>query len=175
MTRMLARKATRQIGLPNRSFVADQADVQGGTQLLCGSMLAGVAIGHVGTGSAEAGACSYDSMRQVTHRLACMLMLDPVMRFNKLVAEGRFTQRFGVLRARREGRASAVARVAIVRIARLHTGIGLPRRLPTEAPGTALVRLADQVSYAARLKPGETNPSGLRQRLLQVISGIPSG
>ena len=175
MTRMLARKAIRQIRLPNRSFVVDQADIEVAAQLLCGSMLAGAAIGHAGTGSAQAVDCGNDGKRQATHRHACMLMLDPVMRFNKLVAEERFAQRFGVSRACRKGRAGAVARAAIAQIAGPHTGIGVPDRLPIEAPGTALTRLADRVSHAARLNQRKTNPSGLRRRLLQVISGIPSG
>ena len=90
MTRMLAYEATRrETGHSLCGFVTNRANLEHGAQMLFGSMLAGMAISHTGTGSAHAVARALGGKYGVPHGLACALMLEPVMRFNQPVAEDR--------------------------------------------------------------------------------------
>lgn len=170
MTRMLAYEATRRIGHSLREFVANRADLEHGAQMLFGSMLAGMAISHTGTGSAHAVARALGGKLGVPHGLACALMLEPVMRFNQPVAEERFAELAIALGAARDGTASTLAAAAIKRVVALRAAVGLPSRLPIEVLEPDLAELALRSAENAGPNPRKTSPADARDLLLQVIA-----
>lgn len=170
MTRMLAYEATRRIAHSLRDFVANRADLEHGAQMLFGSMLAGMAISHTGTGSAHAVARALGGKFGVPHGLACALMLEPVMRFNQPVVEERFAELALALDAGREGTASTLAQAAIEQVAELRAAVGLPSRLTIEASEPDLAELAIRSAENAGPNPRKTSPADARILLLEVIS-----
>lgn len=130
MTRMLAFEAMRRVGQAIERFVADPGNHELGGQMLFGSMLAGMAISHTGTGAAHAVARAIGGRYDVAHGLACGVLLEPVMRFNLEVAQARFAEIAQALGLSAVGQSEEhLAKAAITRVAQIREAVGLPRRL----------------------------------------------
>jgi alcohol dehydrogenase class IV len=171
LTRLLAFEAVRRIGKAIEEFVVDPGQLEAGAQMLFGSMLAGMAISHTGTGAAHAVARAIGGKYEVAHGLACGVLLEPVMRFNLSVAAERFAELADALGARVADRSNdSLAEATIARVAEIRESAGLPRRLPIEVPESALAELAEWAAKSSGPNPRKTTRTDAQRLLKQVVT-----
>ena len=118
-----------------------------------GSLLAGIAFAHVGVGAVHAFAYPLGGEFHLAHGLTNTLMLPYVMRYNILGCPGKFAQMAKAFGERVEGISELVgAEIAVRYVERLSDDLRVPRRLrDVGIPEDAIPRLAEAAMKVTRL------------------------
>lgn len=162
---LFALEAMRLIARNIRPFVANPENQHAATQMLLGSMLAGLVISNTGTGNDHALARALGGLCDVAHGTATALLLPEVLRFNASAQPERFGQIAEAMDIPTRGTPREVAKTLIDEISFLLDELGVPRRLSDV--GVQEEHIPDLVNVA--LKNVGPNPRRTNARDLEAI------
>ncbi len=129
MSDLFALEAMRLIAQNIRPFVANPENLNASTQMLTGSMLAGLVISNTGTGNDHALARALGGLCDVAHGTATALLLPEVLRFNASAQPERFEQMANAMGISTAGTPRENAHVLVEEMSALLDELGVPRRL----------------------------------------------
>jgi alcohol dehydrogenase len=164
-----ARRAIRAIGSALERAYTDGSDLTARTEMLYGSLCAGLAFGNAGTAGAHALQYPIGAATATPHGLGVGLLLPYVLGYTAPACGEKLAE------VARELGAEPTAQAAIAEIARLAGAVGVPRTL--HAIGVredALPKYAEQAATISRLagnSPRELEAGGLLEILHSAYSG----
>ena len=126
---LFALEAMRLIAQHLRPFVANPENQHAATQMLIGSMLAGLVISNTGTGNDHALARALGGLCDVAHGTATALLLPEVLRFNASAQPERFLQIADAMGLPRGATPRETAEILVEEISHMLDELGIPRRL----------------------------------------------
>lgn len=162
---LFALEAMRLIAQNIRPFVANPENQHAATQMLLGSMLAGLVISNTGTGNDHALARALGGLCDVAHGTATALLLPEVLRFNASAQPERFRQIAEAMGVPTTGTPREIANTLVDEISYLLDELGVPRRL--RDVGVQESHLPDLVQVA--LKNVGPNPRRTNAKDLETI------
>lgn len=169
LSAMFSQEAVRLIGKSLRQAVNHGSDLNARTDMLLGSLLAGIGLANAGVTAAHSLAYPMGGRYGVPHGVANALLLPAVMEFNALSSREKFAQIAAWMGENVQGlsvREAAVLAVESVR--RLAKDLEVPQRLSDLGiPQAAIPGMAEEAMKVAR--PLENNP---RPVSLQEAIGI---
>jgi alcohol dehydrogenase len=164
-----ARRAIRAIGSALERAYVDGTDLSARTEMLYGSLCAGLAFGNAGTAGAHALQYPIGAATATPHGLGVGLLLPYVLSYTAPACAGKLAE------VARELEVEPTASAAIAEIARLSAAVGVPCTL--EAIGVneaALPEYAEQAASIRRLagnSPRELDADGLLEILRSAYAG----
>lgn len=126
---VFALEAMRCIAPNLRPFVANPENQYAATQMLLGSMFAGLVISNTGTGNDHALARALGGLCDVAHGTATALLLPEVLRFNASAQPERFRQMAEAMGLSTKGTSRELANRVVDEMSHLLDELGIPRRL----------------------------------------------
>jgi len=158
MSEMFSEEAIRRIGESLRQAVDQGSDLNARTQMLFGSLLAGVGLANAGVTAAHSLSYPMGGAYRVPHGVANALLLPAIMEFNAFSSLGKFAGIAEMLGEKVGGLSQREAAVLAVKtVKRLSEDIGIPQRLSDLGiPETAIPGMAEEAMKVAR--PLENNP-----------------
>lgn len=166
---LFALEAMRLIAQNIRPFVANPDNQHATTQMLLGSMLAGLVISNTGTGNDHALARALGGLCDVAHGTATALLLPEVLQFNASAQPEKFRQIANAMGVSTNGTPREIARELVDEISHLLDELGVPRRL--SEVGVQESHIPDLVQVALRNvgpNPRRTSAQDL-ERILRTI------
>lgn len=166
---LFALEAMHLIAHNIRPFVANPDNQHATTQMLLGSMLAGLVISNTGTGNDHALARALGGLCDVAHGTATALLLPEVMRFNASAQPEKFRQIASAMGISINGTTREIAEQLVDEISHLLDELGVPRRL--SEVGVQESHVPDLVQVALRNigpNPRRTTAQDL-ERILRAI------
>lgn len=145
---LFALEAMRLISQNIRPFVANPANLNAATQMLLGSMLAGLVISNTGTGNDHALARALGGLCDLAHGTATALLLPEVLAFNASARPERYMQIAQAMGLPAGGNPRDVAHSVVQEISYLLDELGIPRRLGEV--GVLESQIPDLVQVAAK-------------------------
>jgi len=167
---LFALEAMRLIGQNIRPFVANPDNQFATTQMLLGSMLAGLVISNTGTGNDHALARALGGLCDVAHGTATALLLPEVLRFNASAQPERFRRIAEAMNVSTAGTPREIAKRLTDEISCLLDELGVPRRL--RDVGVHEDHIPDLVQVALRNvgpNPRRTNAQDLENILRTIL------
>ncbi|PSH60858.1 iron-containing alcohol dehydrogenase [Phyllobacterium sophorae] len=171
-----ALRAISCIGPNLDTAVRDGQDKEARSQLMLGSLLAGLAFGTAGTAAAHALQYPVGALTHTPHGVGVATLMPYVMEFNRPACEEEMAQIARALGAGKAGMPVAeLASLAIEAVQSLFTAIGIPRSLAELGlPNSKLQWTAEQAATATRLV--KNNPRALDvDSLFQIASAAFAG
>ncbi len=130
LTDPLAAEAVRLIGRSLERAVAQGDDIAARSDMLYGSLLAGMAMANARLGAVHGLAHPLGARYRIPHGVVCGLLLPHVMAYNLPYAAGKYARAAGLLGLDTRGLEDAVAgERAVERVRALLAAIGIPARL----------------------------------------------
>jgi len=158
ISEMFSLEAIRLIGKSLRQAVDHGSDLNARSNMLLGSLLAGVGLANAGVTAAHSLAYPLGGIYRVPHGVANALLLPAVMEFNALSCAEKFAriaQEMGEKVDELSAREAAI--LAVESVKRLAKDIGVPQRLSDIGiPKPAIPGMAEEAMKVAR--PLENNP-----------------
>jgi len=153
ITDLLAFKAMELLSKYLRMAYAHGENLAARSNMMEGSLLAGIAFANAGVGAVHAFAYPLGGEFHLAHGLTNTLMLPYVMRYNILGCPSKFAQMAKAFGEKVEGISELVgAEIAVRFIERLSDDIRVPRRLrDVGIPADAIPRLAEAAMKVTRL------------------------
>jgi alcohol dehydrogenase class IV len=161
---MLAREAMQLIAKNIRTAYADGSNLEARSNMLEGSLLAGMAFCTAGVTAVHAFAYPIGAEFHIPHGVANSIMLTPVMEFNKVGSEDRFSRIAGCLGENTDGLSTGQAADAAVEAMRsLAADLNIPGHLSEFGiKDENIPELAEGVMKVTRLLAN--NPRDLSQK-----------
>ncbi|QRM32407.1 iron-containing alcohol dehydrogenase [Microvirga sp. VF16] len=172
----LALRAISCIALNLETAVRDGQNAEARSQLMLGSLLAGMAFGTAGTAAAHAIQYPVGALTHTPHGVGVAVLMPYVMEYNRKVCGhelAAIAETFGVSTA--ETCSSAKADAAIEAVASLFAKIGIPATLAELGiPETEMRWTAEQAMSAARLIKNNPRPLDV-EALFQIVTAAFAG
>jgi alcohol dehydrogenase len=158
MSEMFSLGAIDLIGKSLRQAVDRGSDLQARSNMLLGSLLAGIGLANAGVGAAHSLAYPLGGVFHISHGVANALLLPAVMEYNAFHSLEKFAKIAERMSQRVEGLPMREAAVlAVEAVKRLAQDIQVPQRLSDLGiPRSALPEMAEEAMKVAR--PLENNP-----------------
>jgi len=158
ISEMFSIEAIRRIGKSLRQAVDNGSDLSARSNMLLGSLLAGIGLANAGVTAAHSLAYPLGGIFRVAHGVANALLLPSVMEFNVFSCPEKFGKIAEALGEKVEGlsvREAAIRAVDLVK--RLAKDLGVPQRLSDLGiPAAAIPGMAEEAMKVTR--PLENNP-----------------
>jgi alcohol dehydrogenase len=124
----MAEKAMELIGRSIRSFVANRADIEAASDMLLGSMFAGIAFSWARLGNVHAMAHPLGGFFNIPHGIANAVLLPVIMEYNALADRGKYEKIFNYIKdgKRIQG---FTPDVLVNEIKQLSAELGIPKNL----------------------------------------------
>lgn len=169
-----ALEAIRLISSALPRAVNDGTDLDARSDMMLGSVIAGLAFGVAGTAAAHAIQYPVGALTKTAHGLGVAALMPYVMRFNKASCTEAFAQ-IGRAMGVTEAPADAMADAAISKVSDLFASIGIPETLAQLGLDEArLDWVAEQALGAKRLienNPRPLTPDGLKELVQAAFHG----
>jgi len=155
---MVASKAIAMIGANLKQAVEDGNDITARTNMLMGSLLAGIALANAGVGAVHSLSYPLGGNFRVPHGVANGLLLPYVMRFNIKHCAAKYAETANLLGEHTRGlKHNQAAEKAIIFVERLMQETGVPTKLG--ALGISREHFPEMASGAMKVtRPLENNP-----------------
>lgn len=158
ISEMFSVEAIRQIGKSLRQAVNHGSDLPARSNMLLGSLLAGIGLANAGVTAAHSLAYPLGGIFRVPHGVANALLLPPVMEYNVFSCEEKFAKISEAMGEKVEGLSVREAAIlAVDTVKRLAKDLGVPQRLSDLGiPEPAIPGMAEEAMKVTR--PLENNP-----------------
>ena len=158
MSEMFSKEAIRLIGKSLRQAVNHGSDLPARSNMLLGSLLAGIGLANAGVTAAHSLAYPLGGVYRIPHGVANALLLPAVMEYNVFSCVEKFAWIAGGMGEKVEGLSVKEAAIlAVESVKRLARDIEVPQRLSDLGiPKTAIPGMAEEALKVAR--PLENNP-----------------
>ncbi len=169
MSDLFALEAIRLIAAHLRPFVANPENAQAASQMLTGSMLAGLVISNTGTGNDHALARALGGLCDIAHGTATALLLPQVLAFNAIAQPERMRHIAQAMGLSTAGSAREISEWLVQDIDTLLDELHIPRKL--SELGVQQAQIPDLVQVALKNvgpNPRRTNAADL-ERILRTL------
>ncbi|MDP3040611.1 MAG: iron-containing alcohol dehydrogenase, partial [Deltaproteobacteria bacterium] len=158
LSAMFSQEAIQLIGKSLRQAVAQGSDLNARSNMLLGSLLAGIGLANAGVTAAHSLAYPLGGVYRVPHGVANALLLPAVMEFNAFSCPEKFAQIAAWMGENVQGLSVKKAAVlAVESVKRLAKDLEVPQRLSDLGiPQLAIPGMAEEAMKVAR--PLENNP-----------------
>jgi alcohol dehydrogenase len=158
ISEMFSVEAIRRIGNALRQAVDNGSDLNARSEMLFGSLLAGIGLANAGVTAAHSLAYPLGGIYRVPHGVANALLLPAVMEYNVFSCMEKFSRIADAMGEKVEGLSVREAAIlAVEKVKRLARDLGVPQRLSDLGiPQPALPEMAEEAMKVAR--PLENNP-----------------
>jgi alcohol dehydrogenase len=158
ISEMFSVEAIRRIGNTLRRAVDNGSDLSARSDMLFGSLLAGLGLANAGVTAAHSLAYPLGGMYRVPHGVANALLLPAVMEYNVFSCMEKFSRIAEAMGEKVEGLSVRKAAIlAVEKVKSLTRDLGVPQRLSDLGiPHSALPQMAEEAMKVAR--PLENNP-----------------
>jgi alcohol dehydrogenase len=173
LSEMFSLEAIRQIGKGLRQAVEKGSDLQARSEMLYGSLLAGIGLANAGVTAVHSLSYPLGGRFGVPHGVGNGLLLPAVMDYNALSCAEKFARIAGALGENVEGLSiKGAAILAADSVKRLARDIEVPRRLSDLGiPESALPWMAEEALKVTR--PLENNPRPVSQEdAIQIYKNV---
>jgi alcohol dehydrogenase len=158
ISEMFSVEAIRQIGKSLRQAVHHGSDLPARSNMLLGSLLAGIGLANAGVTAVHSLAYPLGGIFRVPHGVANALLLPPVMEYNVFSCGEKFAKISEAMGEKVEGLSVREAAIlAVNAVKRLAEDLGVPQRLSDLGiPEPAIPGMAEEAMKVTR--PLENNP-----------------
>ncbi|SFR90563.1 iron-containing alcohol dehydrogenase family protein [Anaeromicropila populeti] len=147
-TEALALKALKMIGQNIRAFVADRTNETAASEMLTGSMLAGIAFAWSRLGNVHAMAHPVSGYFNVSHGVANAILLPVVLEYNALADSGKYKEIYNCIKISREPVQVFRPSLLVSEIRQLNEDLGIPKNL--SAVGVTADKIPDMAKDAMK-------------------------
>jgi alcohol dehydrogenase class IV len=173
ISEMFSVEAIRYIGRSLRQAVNDGSDLNARSNMLLGSLLAGLGLANAGVTAAHSLAYPLGGIFRVPHGVANAMLLPPVMEYNVFSSPKKFAQIAEAMGEKVEGLSEREAAIlAVEGVKRLARDLAVPQHLSDLGiPQPAIPEMAEEAMKVTR--PLENNPRPIsREEIVRIYQKV---